>query len=72
MDETSGPVSMPGPEGLMGIGPGLLETTFDQLRTLLPEDLAPDEAPAVDWTPASPEQLRPPSDPTAPNTGATP
>ena len=50
----------------------LTDPTLDQLRTLLPEDLAPDEAPAVDWTPASPEQLRPPSDPTAPNTGATP
>jgi DNA-binding transcriptional LysR family regulator len=28
-------VSMPGPDGFMGAGPGLLETTFDQLRTLL-------------------------------------
>ena len=26
---------MPGPDGFMGAGPGLLETTFDQLRTLL-------------------------------------
>ncbi len=45
------------------------EPTLDQLRALLPEDLAPDPTPAVDWTPASPEQLLPPSDPSPPATG---
>ena len=48
----------------------LTEPTLDQLRTLLPDDLAPDPAPVVDWTPAAPEQLRPPDDPKPPVAGA--
>ncbi len=40
------------------------DPTLDQLRTLLPEDLAPDAAPAVDWPATPPGGLEPPSDPT--------
>ena len=42
------------------------EPTLDQLRTLLPDDLAPDAAPAVDWPATPPGGLEPPSDPTLP------
>ena len=38
------------------------DPTLDQLRTLLPEDLAADAAPAVDWPPTA-GGLEPPSDP---------
>ncbi len=42
------------------------DPTLDQLRTLLPDDLAADAAPAVDW-PAAPGGLQPPpADPAAP------
>ncbi|MFT4294736.1 MAG: AAA family ATPase [Micropruina sp.] len=40
------------------------DPSLDQLRTLLPEDLRPDAAPAVDWPAAQPGGLQPPSDPT--------
>ncbi len=39
------------------------EPTLDQLRNLLPEDLAPDAAPAVDWPAPASGGLEPPSDP---------
>ena len=46
------------------------DPTLDQLRTLLPEDLTPDAAPAVDW-PASPGGLQPPlADPAGPGAAA--
>jgi DNA-binding transcriptional LysR family regulator len=35
MEEKSGPVSTPGPDGFVRAGTGLLDITFDQLRTLL-------------------------------------
>jgi adenylate kinase family enzyme len=41
----------------------IAEPSLDQLRTLLPEDLTPDAAPAVDWPGARPGGLQPPSDP---------
>ena len=37
------------------------DPTLDQLRTLLPEDLRPDAAPAVDWPATPPGQLEPPA-----------
>ena len=39
------------------------EPTLDQLRSLLPEDLTPDAAPAVDWPAPAAGGLEPPSDP---------
>ena len=40
--------------------PASADPTLDELRTLLPDDLRPDAAPAVDW-PATPSgQLEPP------------
>ena len=35
VDDKAAPVRLPGDDGFMGAGLGLLETTFDQLRTLL-------------------------------------
>ncbi len=46
------------------------DPTLDQLRTLLPEDLAPDAAPAVNWPPARPGALQPPFDPALPGPAA--
>lgn len=35
VSEQKRPVNVPGPDGFMTVSPGLLDTTFDQLRTLL-------------------------------------
>mgnify|MGYP006367595487 CR=1 FL=1 len=42
------------------------DPTLDQLRTLLPDDLAPDPTPVVDWTGTPGEGLQPPTDPLEP------